>query len=191
MDRSWLNKLNREKRIDPKSALKKLRTMVEFDVALSDLAPDVKALRTQGLKRHREIRAACLFCYGLSCWLQQPVWVYPIEDADYDFVAGWDVAPDRHFAPVQLKEVVPEELNPNSSLQSIVDGLIRYQASEQLTAAIHVNRQGRFDPRTIAIPSLKIAALWIFAAMAEDQSRWGLYGNMLEEPVLTEFDYPG
>ena len=45
----------------------------------------------------------------------------------------------------------------------------RYQGSEQLTVAIHVNRQGRFDPSTIAIPALCIAALWIFASMAEDQ----------------------
>lgn len=191
MDRAWLNKINRESRIDPAQALQKLRTMVELDVALSDLAPNVKALRTHGLKRHREIREACLFCYGMSQRIGQTVWVYPTEDSDYDFVAGWDVPPHRHFAPVQIKEVVPAQLNPASSLQSVVDGLAKYQASEQLTVAVHLNRKGRFEPGTLVIPALKLAALWAFGVVSEDQSNWFLCGDLLEPgPSFTFFDYP-
>jgi|SRR5579872_625703 len=190
MDGPWLNKINRERRIDPREALKRLRTMVELNVALSDLPADVKSLRTHGLKRDREIREACLFCHGMAQRIGQPVWVYPVEDADYDFVAAWEVDDTRHFAPVQLKEVVPKHRNPSASLQAIVDRLTRYQASDQLTVAIHFNRAEQIDLRRVSVPPLALAGLWVFGAISEDQSQWALWGNMLEVPAWSAFEHP-
>jgi hypothetical protein len=189
MDRAWLNKINREARINPEKALKKLHSMVKLDLALRDLDPK-KAFRTSEFKRDREIRGACIFCYGMSRRIGQQVWVYPIEESDFDFVAAWEVGDRRHFAPTQLKEVVPKHRNPNTSLQSVIDTLVDYRASEQLTVALHLNRQGRFDPNEITMPALKLAALWVFSAVSEDQIRGYLVGNMLEEPTCTLFDYP-
>ena len=73
------------------NANKRLR-QVEYGVALSDLPPAVKNLRTHLLKRDREIRDACLFCVGMSALIGQKIWVYPVEDADFDFVAAWEEA---------------------------------------------------------------------------------------------------
>jgi hypothetical protein len=171
MDRAWLNGINQEKRIDPERALRSLRS-VQLAPALQELGPNVKNLRTNGLKRHREIRQACLFCFGMSQKIGQTVWVYPIEDADFDFVAGWEVDKKRHFAPTQLKELVPDELNPKATLQTIVDGLVKYPQSENLTVAVHLNKSKRFDPNQIVFPKLNIAALWVFGSTSEDQSEW-------------------
>jgi hypothetical protein len=190
MDRAWLNKINRELRIDPELALRKLRTMAEHDFALS-ADPNTSACRPRALKRDREIRQACLFCCGMSARIGQPVWVYPIEELDFDFVAAWEVGKNRHFAPTQLKEVVPENLNPKASLQSVIDHLVDYRASQQLTVAIYLNRgAAHFELKDIVLPVLELAALWVFAATSEDQSHWYLFGNMLEEPTYTFFDYP-
>ena len=189
MDRSWLNQINREPRINPGKALQNLRR-IEQGIATSDLHPKVKSLRTHSLKREREIRDACLFCYGMSCRLGQPVWVYPKEDADFDFVAAWEVGGERHFAPTQLKELVSSKLNSKATLQEIIDGLAKYQVSDQLTVAIHLNRVGRFEPEKLAVPKLGLAALWLFGAVTEDQSRWRLYGNILQEAEFSEFEYP-
>lgn len=188
MDRAWLNKINRSSRIDPQRALKNLR---EIEVAIADVNLDdkVRALRTTKLKRERELREACLFAHGMSCRQDQKIWVYPVEDADFDFVASWDAEPVRHFAPVQLKELVPSNLNPYLSLQAIVDALTSY-TSPTLTIAVHYNREDRFDARKVQIPPLKVAALWVFGAVSPDQSKWMLYGNMLEDAEMSWFDYP-
>jgi len=161
-----------------------------IEVALSDLDPKVKSLRTNTLKRERELREACLFCYGLACRFEQPMNAIPIEEQDFDFVASWVVDGTRHLAPIQIKELVPEHVNAKITLQEIVDSLLKYDASEELTVAIHLNRAVPFNPGALIMPSLKLAGLWAFGATTPDQSRWLLYGNMLEEPSVSYFDYP-
>ncbi len=189
MDRALLNQLNRQSRIDPEQALIKLR-VIQHVLALSDAEQKIKDLRTRGLKREREIRQACLFCYGMSCRIGQKVWVYPVEDSDYDCVASWEVDSTRHFAPIQLKEVVPAHLNHEADLQAIIDGLTKYPVSADLTVAIYVNQNGRFEPSSIKLPNLSIAALWVFGTLAPDQSEWFLCGNFLETPEMISFSYP-
>ena len=48
--------------------------------------PKVKGLRSNPLKRERELAEASLFCYDLSCRMGQPIWGIDHEDSDYDFV---------------------------------------------------------------------------------------------------------
>ena len=164
---------------------------MERGIAFSDIAQKVKNLRTKELKRHREIREACLFAYGMAQRIEQQVWVYPEEDADYDFVASWEVGGERHFAPTQIKEVVPEHLNPDSSLQSVISGLAKYKASRGLTVVVHLNRQIRFDPDQVSLANLELASLWIIGAVSADQHRWMLFGNMMEAGAFrSEFEYP-
>ncbi|MFO0315476.1 MAG: hypothetical protein ACK50S_01135, partial [bacterium] len=61
----------------------------------------------------------------------------------------------RCFSPVQLKELVPESLNTSASIEQLITGLHKY-SSEHLTVAIFLNRQGRFVPAEIAVPSLRL-----------------------------------
>jgi hypothetical protein len=173
--------------LDPVEVLKNLR-QIEYVIAPLDLDPKAKALRTNLLKRERELRSACLFCVGMSNRLGQPIYVYPLEDADFDFVAAWQVGDERRLTVVQLKEFVPANLNPKSTLQSIIDGLAAYQSSPDLTVAIHVHRP--FDPSKLVLPPLVIQELWMFWATSEDQTQWMLCGNMLGELSCTPFEYP-
>ncbi|MGE0271690.1 MAG: hypothetical protein AB7M05_15355 [Alphaproteobacteria bacterium] len=189
VDQTWLNSINRAKRIDPAKALVRLRA-IECGLLDVDIPSNVRALRTNALRHDREIRDACLFSYGMSCRIGQTVWVYPREESDFDFVAAWEVPPTRHFAMVQLKEVVPHKLNPLATLQAVIDRLSKYPVSRDLTVAIKVNREGPFDPTTITVPQLNIASLWVFGSASADQSKWFLCGNFLETPEISLFSYP-
>ena len=187
--RIWLRSTQRLAFRDPSLILTEL-SIVEPAVAASDLPPAAKALRTNELKPVRELREAALFCYGMGCRLGQTVLLAPEESQDYDFVATWVVGGNQHFAPVQLKEVVPAELNASASVQAVIDGLTKYANSQSLTVAIHLNRHGRFDPAEIVVPPLQIAALWVFGAISADQREWALWGNFTEHAIGTTFSYP-
>jgi hypothetical protein len=189
MSRARARGLQHLKFQDPRPFLVRLRE-IEPQIASSDLPQRVKSLRTNRLKWSKELRAAALFCYGMAQRIGQTVYLSPTEAQDYDFVASWVVEGTQHLAPVQLKEVVPEALNPTATIQGTVDALSKYVDSEDLTVAIHLNRREHFDPAKLRVPSLKIAALWIFSAISPDQEKWGLWGNFLEAAEGTRFEYP-
>ncbi len=189
MTQSRIRALRQLEYRDPKPFLVRLREL-EPQVATSKLPTKVKNFRTNSLKWSRELREGALFCYGMSQRIGQTVFLSPSEAQDYDFVASWVVGDTQHLAPVQLKEVVPQVLNPSASVQTIVDALAKYTDSGDLTIAIHLNQETHFDPSTFIVPPLKIAALWVFGAISPDQMEWGLWGNFLETPIGTRFEYP-
>ena len=189
MDRAWLRAVQKLEFRNPAHFLIKIRS-VERQLAESDAPPKIKKLRTNPLKEWRELRDAALFCYGMGQRIGQPIYFAKGESQDYDFVASWAVGREQHFAPVQLKEVVPPELNSTATLQKTVDALTRYVDSKELTVAIHLTQQTRFEPSKLSIPPLKIAALWVFGSISPDQSAWGLWGNFLEQPEYSKFAYP-
>ncbi|MGZ5171066.1 MAG: hypothetical protein ACXWCY_26895 [Burkholderiales bacterium] len=174
---------------DPRPFLLRL-AQLEPMVAQSDLPDDAKALRVHSLKWARELREAALFCYGMAQRIRETVHLAPSEAQDYDFVATWIYEGSRHFSPVQLKEVVPQELNGCASVQYTVNALSKYVDSADVTVAIHLNRAIHFDPEGLSIPPLNIGALWVFGAVSEDRRAWGLWGNLLETRQGTRFDYP-
>lgn len=189
MSRSRLREFQRGEFHDSAEFLTALRA-IEPAIASSATDPRIKHLRTNGLKEWREAREAALFCHGMSQRIGQRIFMSRGESQDYDFVASWIIGDEQHFAPVQLKEVVPASLNPSSSLEQILRSLTKYVDSEDLTVAVHLNRQQHFDPATLSIPPLRIAALWVFASISPDQSKWGLWGNFLEQPEGSCFMYP-
>lgn len=189
MDRSELNKINKQPRQNAESFLRALRAIEQIEPR-SLPSQKVEQLPKAYKKLFREFRAAAIFCYGHSYRSEQPVDFIPVEQADYDFVATWVIDENRHFAPVQLKELVPERLNPKDSVQSLLNALAKYSSSPDLTVAIYLNRTGRFEPEKLCIPQLDFAAIWIFWAATADKSQWCLYGNMLEQPEITRFAYP-
>ena len=110
---------------DPRPFLLRLAEL-DPKIARSSLSDAAKSLRTNSLKWARERRDAALFCYGMAQRIGQPVFLAPSEAQDYDFVATWVYDGTRHFSPVQLKEVVPRELNPSASVQHTIDALAKY-----------------------------------------------------------------
>lgn len=161
---------------DPVGFLVKLR---ELEAALPDLLPArVRRLRTNTLKPGREMRDAALFCLGISAWMGLPVRFAPVEVADFDFVATWLVGDTQHFCPVQLKELVSEDLNPKQSVDDLLEKLANYSDIQSLTVAILWNRSGRFDPTILKLPQdLKLGGLWVFGCSSPDQSQWAIWGD--------------
>jgi hypothetical protein len=175
---------------DPRAVLVDLRR-ADLTVAASEAPFAIKKLRTRDLRSLRELREACTFCYGMTECTGQRFLVAHAEAQDYDAVATWVVGDLQNFAPIQIKEVVPHEVNPAASVQQVVEALQKYASSEDLTVAIHLNRVVKgFNPADILVLPLKIAALWMFGAIAPDESRWAIWGNFLDELQAGEFSYP-
>jgi hypothetical protein len=175
---------------DPEPVLRKLRE-VEFRVLDANLPPNVRHLRTNELKSLRESRDAALFTLGIAEALGTKVLLAPVEAADYDFVTAWGEGDTLHFCPVQLKEWVPEELNPTVGLPDLFASIARsYPTSSETVVAVHVNRVGTLDVPSLEIPPLPVAELWLFGAVREDQSEWVIVGDLLGEPRQHSFRYP-
>lgn len=189
MDRAWLRYAQTLTYCDPRSYLVRLREL-EIEIAQSDLPERVKHLRTNELKTMRETREAAIFCHGMGQRIGQTVYFSSNESQDYDFIASWSFNGNRHFVPVQLKEVVPVNVNASATFSDVVASLGKYVDSKNLIVAVHLNQQIHFDPSSFVVPQLRIAALWVFASIAPDQSVWGLWGNLIEEQTGTSFDYP-
>lgn len=185
----WKRAAQRLQFRDPAPFLVELRKFEQL-VTVTATSKKVKNLRTNSLKEWRELREAAIFCYGMSQRIGQTVYFARGESQDYDFVASWITESVKHFARVQLKEVVPQELNAKASIEATIATLGKYANSKELTVAIHLNRQMRFEPSAILAPRLYIAALWVFGAIKSDQSEWALWGNFLKNPGGTRFGYP-
>jgi hypothetical protein len=174
---------------NPRAVLLEMRK-VELAIAPADIDARVRHLRTNDLRNVRELRAASLFCYGMSECMGMPMLVAHTEAQDYDAVVTWVRDGTQSFAPIQLKEVVPSELNPTASVQEVINRLTKYTDSPDLTVAIQLNRVISFTPGDLDIPPLRLAAIWIFCAISSDQSKWAIWGNFLDEVECGEFTYP-
>ena len=173
---------------DPATVLRELR-QIERQLVGANLSPQVRNLRTNDLKPIREFRQAALFCHGMSSRIGHQVLFSPVEASDYDFVATWRIADVQHFAPVQLKELVPEHLNGDATVQALVDGLSKY-SGDDLVVVIFLNRRGRFSLESVVFPNLHIAELWFVFSTTPDQQIWQLVGDALREPEASSFGYP-
>jgi hypothetical protein len=189
VDRARLREISKLDFREPGPFLVSLRE-IEARVAKSNLPTPVRELRTNPLKTWREARQAALFCYGLGQRLGATVSFAREEARDHDFIAQSLVDGVPHVVSVQLKEVVPTELNPNATLYRAVGALAKYADAQELTVAVHLNQRVRFDPAYLAVPKLRIGALWVFGTLTEDQSEWGLWGDFMQEPFGTRFSYP-
>ena len=120
------------------------------------------------------------------------VFFSPTESSDYDFVARWKIEKEDvwNYTPVQLKELVPDHLNPVADVNNLISGLKKYQTSRNLIVAIRLNRRIHLDFSTLTIPKLNIAGLFLFGAVSQDQNEWGLYGDFLSDPQTINFKYP-
>ncbi len=159
-------------------------------IAASKLKIKVRTLRTNDLKPHRERREAALFCCFMAERMKSEILFSPVEAQDYDFVARWERGDTVHFAPTQLKEVVPSYLNPRASVEGVVTSLSKYTDSYDLSVAIHLNKNSDFNPLDLQIPKLPLASLWIFWATAPGGRQWALCGDFLTQPSYSQHEYP-
>ncbi len=182
--KSW----SRLKYYDPAEILIKLRA-IETKHPVRKLPYKVSSLRTNPLKNHGESRQCALFCYGMSQYLGLTLSYAELEEADYDFVVFCEEK--NSFVPVQMKELVPEKLNPETDLQKEINKLSKYVDSNDLCVALYLNREIKsLDVRSLDVSRVNVAELWLFGSASANQSKWKLIGNLLEQPNVYEFRYP-
>jgi len=183
--REW----ERLKYYDPSIILKHLGRLDHL-AAESSLPQNVKTLRRNDLKKYREGRDAALFCLGMSKVQGTTVFFARLEAQDYDFVTRWQNGDETIYTPVQLKEVVPESLNPNSNVNATLATLTKYSGSNRTVVALRVNREIHLEFDSIQFPDIRLGGIWLYGAMTPDQRKWSIYGDLLSEPHLWEFEYP-
>ena len=176
--REW-NKLNY---VDPDiyvAEQQKLRSQV----ALTNAPDKIRNLRTRKLAPLREAWDAGIFCYLLRRMTGQEIYFAAVEDQDYDAVFTWNAEGVQNFAPVQMKEVVPEELNSKQQVKDVVSSLRKYVTSDDLVVGIKVNRNVRIEAKDLEIENLPVAEVWLFGATEPDEKRWSIFrklGDIIE-----------
>src|SRR2546422_3427935 len=175
---------------DPARVLRELRA-VEHGMAdvLREADNDVRSLRTPGLKKFREWRDAAIFTYGMGLAQGVKMGYATDESGDDDFVAAWILGDEAFFCPVQLKELVPEDRNPEATIDGLLRKLHKYGAQTRTVLAVRLNREGHviLDREWPRIP---FAQLWFFWASAPGAAEWSISGDALGEPGHWAFDYP-
>ena len=185
--RQW-EKLNY---LDSEAILRGLRT-IQMTTSLKDLPYEVAALRRRDLRRYAEGRQAALFCYAMSLIDGSRVSFAQAEASDYDVVARYVRGDVGIFVPIQLKELVPEHVNPRAHLQRELDKISKYVDSSELVVAFHLNTTKRIEFSELRMPVGKVGELWFFGATSQDQVDWVLIGDMLRGTRYAfNFRYPG
>ncbi len=174
---------------DPKFVLRELRK-IQIENADKQLDEKVRNLRTNSLKKPREGRAAALFCIGISKCMEVEVIFSLTESQDYDFVVCWKKDDALNYASVQLKELVPEQLNPDADINDLLTKLKKYADSSKLIVAICLNRRFHLDCSKLNLEGLNIAGLYTYGAVSKDQNKWVLHGDYLGNFQETPFEYP-
>jgi hypothetical protein len=174
---------------NPEFILRELKK-IEIKYADAPIGQKVRNLRTNNLKAIREGREAALFCIGISKYMGKKVNFSPTEQSDFDFVVRWLEGDTMNYTPVQLKELVPEHLNPVAELNHLLSKLIKYTDSSRLIVAIHINRTIHLDISALDVPKFKLAGLYTFASVSKDQKNWVLHGDLLGNIQETPFEYP-
>ena len=163
-----LRQLSKRQWIRPEVGLQRLQTSSFF----SKILPEVGGSRTwrKGrFKKYWEEFQAALFTYGLSQQSPDYDWEYSYGELpsfpDGDCFVRCEIA-DGAIKPVQLKELVPAELNAQSSIQQLIDNLtLKYTATpgqEMLVVAIYVNRETTINFQQLRMPKLNIEQLWLY-----------------------------
>lgn len=189
MDSIRFRQLKQREYHDPSEFLKGLRATEKLLAQIGN--EKVRRLRTQGLREWREARIAALFCHGYAERVGQKIYLSKGEFDDADCVAYWNDGRADNFAPIQIKEVAPQDLNSKAQFQDVLNSLGKYSGTQDLSVLVHLNQQISFNPKKLTIPDgLKISSLWIIACISPDQSKWALWGNFLEQAEKSEFAYP-
>lgn len=173
---------------DPRRVLPKLHS-IRWRVARSDLDDSVKNLRTHAFKEEREAWDTAVLAYLLSEALNIDVHFSREECEDFDSVFCWRDGDHLKFTPVQLKELVPESNNPNSSLSQLFESLRMYARSPDLMVGIKLNRNIRIDFDSLMVPELPVGDIWLYGATTSDESIWGLWGWTNEQWVQYDVNW--
>jgi hypothetical protein len=153
---------------------------------------DIASLRRRGVRQIGEARRCAIFCYGISQYLGTKILFADHENADYDYVVSYVHDGVVVYVPLQMKEFVPQSINPGAELQTEIDKLRKYKDSADLVVAMHLNRTGIIQLSKLNLSALPIKELWFFGAKDASAKEWVVIGNLLNiNATWHEFSYPG
>jgi hypothetical protein len=176
---------------DPQQVLVDLR-FLELNLP-GEVLEELRRSRTTPLKQLEEGRYAALFAYGLiNQVLKHPIRFSNTESKDFDAVINWRSDRGNNYYPVQLKQLPPDEVNPDVMLDDIYNKLEKYSGQDDLSVVIVLNRKTHIHFKPWDRQSKpRIRELWYLGCTDADQRRWFLYGSVLEKnPRRFEFEYP-
>jgi hypothetical protein len=160
-------------------------------VSASNLEYKVRSLRTRLLRDSLHRRQAALFAVGMSVRFPDYTFKFAqIESSDYDAVVRRSNAEECQYSLVQLKELVPEHLNADVTIDDVLNGLKKYEGSADLIVAVFLNRRFKLDLNALQPRTFKLGGLFLFFSTSNDQRQWHMFGDLLSTPTLTTFSYP-
>ena len=117
--------------------------------------------------------------------------VAPGEGGDYDFrlVTPKDEELSGAVVAVQLKELVPADLNSDQSLGDLEARIAQCPRSSTVLL-IHLNRRGEISFADLRAFTSPFAENWFVWCCDPEQTRWAIFGMRNSEPVHIQFDYP-
>jgi len=194
-DKIELRQLARRQWKYPEDGLRELQAVSFF----SQILPQIGGSRTwrrEPFKKYLEEFQAALFSYAIKQQAPDYEWCYSYgELVDYDCVLRCQLPSNGGglvYKPVQLKELVPEGLSAESSLQQLIDKLpAKYtgtRGQENLVVAIYVNRATDINFQQLKVPKMRVQQLWFYGFL--DPSNCFLLGDILNGVGRYDFPYP-
>lgn len=176
--------------IDPATYLAGAREMLRE--LIPKLQPHVAfALKSRPARKMREDERCAIFCYGMATVSGATIKFSDMERSDYDYILSVLHNGTHSFVPLQMKQLVSESVNANTTLQSEIEKLKKYVDSPNLVVAIHVNRVGVTVLDDLDLSNLKIGELWLFGVSNPEEREWRIIGNLLgTRPSAVTFQLP-
>lgn len=139
-----------------------------------------------------EDRRCAIFCHAAGQALSTEILFSSYEHADYDYVGAFKHKGRIRTFPIQLKQLVPDRLNPATSLQLEISKLGKYADAEDLVVAFHINRKIHMKPQDLDVSHLKVKELWLYGFLHNQANSWLLFGNLMSaSPHAYTFQLPG
>jgi len=154
----------------------------------------IQTWRARRFDKYRFREQAAIFCYGLRSLAPRCSWaiaMWPEVQSDIDCVfrcrCPWDK--EEKYKTVQLKELVPDDVNPIASLQDILDELDKYADDSDLAVGIYLNRDVEVHFGTLRLPKKFIGQIWLFG---QDQlpGTYFLLGDLMRQWRRSQFSHP-
>lgn len=206
-DKIELRLLQKRTWIKPEAGLRKLQMLNCFSQILPK-AGGSKSWRKEPFKKYFEEFQAALFSYGLQQHFPIYRWEYSYgaarterkssqspSDQESDYFIRCKLPPKDGglvYKPIQLKELVSENRNSQSSLQRLIEKIAKkYTAlpdQEILVVAIYINRATTIRFQELRIPKMRVEQLWFYGFT--DNANCFIVGNLLGNPARHNFAYP-
>lgn len=99
------------------------------------------------------------------------VWIEPTQDSAHDAILKWTQGGLVRQLKVQLKELPPESLNADLTLQGLIDEKVKSMAGvKDVALAFFLGRN--LPAMTIKIPDNELAGVWIFGLTGDGKAEF-------------------